>query len=107
MERNLIFVGSFVLIAFLIIALESRSCDERLSLDALITSIHSPSDESMEAVVALGTDSRYYSVVCGWARYELSGVESQISVLSENVNYDELLKKELFLREVIRRIDLE
>ncbi len=107
MERNVIFVGSFVLLAFFIIALESTSCSDQPSMETLQLALHSPSEESLATVVAFGTDSRYYSVVSGWARYELSGVQSQIGSSAQNSHSDQLIEKEQFLREVIRRIDLE
>jgi len=107
MERVVVFIGSFVLMALFLILFEGMSDDHQPSIDTLKTALHSPDDESMATVIAYGTDSRYNTIVSGWARYELSGVQSQLGIRSGNRPAEHLLKKEQFLTEVIRRIDLE
>ncbi len=106
MERKFVFAGYLLLIALFLILVESKSCDETAAMKELKVALHSPSEESLATVVAFGTDSRYYTIVRGWAGYELSGVQSQLG--AGNRDYSEqLLQKEEFLTEVIRRIDLE
>ncbi len=61
---------------------------------------------SMRAVVALGTDSRYYVMTRGWLAERLRADQSVLDA-TRGPAPPELLDRVEFLRRAIRRIDLE
>src|SRR5215210_3136054 len=67
-----------------------------------------PQDEaSLRTIVQYGTDTRYYVMIRGWLREELAGVESQADAAAEPEAKAGFAKKADFLKQAIRRIDLE
>ncbi len=75
------------------------------AIDAVLKNPDLP--DALETVVTYGTDSRYYVMIRGWLIQELRGVESQLSA-NRNVPINEKhQKKAAFLKQAIRRIDLE
>ena len=58
---------------------------------------------AMTTIVLYGTDTRYYSLIRGWLLQRISGLESQTAKESSVAQQQELR----FLREALRRIDLE
>jgi hypothetical protein len=62
--------------------------------------------ESLKAVTALGTDSRYYAMVRGWLVQLLAGDES-IAEAAGGKSGEAVAARIRFLRKAIRAIDLE
>jgi hypothetical protein len=62
--------------------------------------------DAMQAVMDLGTDSRYYVMVRGWLSQQLSGDRS-IANSSQGDVHPDLERRIEFLEQAIRAIDLE
>ncbi len=78
-----------------------------MQVEKLATAMRDPSEPgAMDAVLALGLDTRYYPMVRGWLAYELVATESIIEA-NKPVKYQHLELRKEFLQEAIRRIDLE
>jgi len=76
-------------------------------VDALREALHHPYGEgAMDAVVALGRDSRYYVMVRGWLGFQLQADLSIVEARQGDVPAD-LAARIAFLRRAIRAIDLE
>ncbi len=67
---------------------------------------HPKAPGAMDAITALGRDSRYYVMVRGWLVQELAGAES-IRDANREVIAAELRERIDFLHKAIRAIDLE
>ncbi|ABZ78324.1 hypothetical protein Shal_3784 [Shewanella halifaxensis HAW-EB4] len=81
---------------------------------SLGSAIKQPSDESLITITQYGTDSRYYVMVRGWLVQELQGVKSQLAAYrsddldnSHDAHKAKLQQRVDFLKQAIRRIDLE
>ena len=87
-------------------------CDEAamtlgLQVQAVASAIRDPGRaDAMADVVALGTDSRYYTMVRGWLAQQLQGDLSILEASREGGNPAIAARVE-FLRRAIRAIDLE
>ncbi|NRD75829.1 hypothetical protein HQQ94_21940 [Shewanella sp. VB17] len=66
---------------------------------------------SLITIMKYGTDSRYYVMIRGWLTQELNGVQSQLDAIGEKQQDSEhkqkFTEKVYFLKQAIRRIDLE
>ncbi|TBW49839.1 hypothetical protein EZI54_19195 [Marinobacter halodurans] len=77
-------------------------------VQAVDAAIDRPADpESLDTLVRYGTDSRYYIMIRGWLSQELEGVESQYEASRNPERRQRLQARADFLRQAIRRIDLE
>lgn len=77
-------------------------------VQAVDAAIDHPADpESLDTIVRYGTDSRYYIMIRGWLSQELDGVESQYEASRNPTLRQQLQVRADFLRQAIRRIDLE
>lgn len=65
-----------------------------------------PSEDALAAIVELGTDSRYYTLVRGWLGYELEGLKSVLGAAEPEARPDIALRA-VFIKRAIRAIDLE
>jgi len=61
---------------------------------------------ALDAILALGLDSRYYLMVRGWLSMQLQGDQSIIAV-SKAQSRPEITARITFLQQAIRAIDLE
>lgn len=77
-------------------------------VQAVDAALDAPQDPaSMETLVRYGTDSRYYIMIRGWLVQERQGVESQLAATRDPELKARLQTRADFLRQAIRRIDLE
>jgi hypothetical protein len=77
------------------------------SILAIAAAIRSPeSPDAMDAVLALGLDSRYYVLVRGWLSMQLAGDIDIMEARNGDVS-PQLAARVAFLRKAIRAIDLE
>jgi hypothetical protein len=75
---------------------------------AVAAAIQSPEkSDSMGVIVRFGTDSRYYVMIRGWLKQELSGAQSLFDVARDPQQKAKFELKVSFLKKAIRRIDLE
>ena len=92
-------------------ACASSSFEEKMigaMVKAVSAAIDAPRNpDSMVTIVEHGTDSRYYVMIRGWLVQELRGVESQLDGARDPAAKEKLSQKVEFLRQSIRRIDLE
>jgi hypothetical protein len=63
--------------------------------------------DAMDAIVDLGTDSRYYVMVRGWLAMQLQGDTSILSAAGDRGGRPEIEARVAFLEAAIRAIDLE
>ena len=64
------------------------------------------SPASMNAIISLGRDSRYYTMVRGWLSMQLEGDRSILAASGDDAN-PEIAARVDFLERAIRAIDLE
>lgn len=77
-------------------------------VQAVQQAIDSPNDpNSLKVISFYGTDSRYYAMVRGWLFQELVGVESQLYASKSPASIAKFQAHSNFLKQAIRRIDLE
>lgn len=100
----------------MVFATDGSSLDKKVSQEyqigvmvkAIAATIKDPKKpESMQVIVQYGTDSRYYVMIRGWLKEELSGVNSLLAVVRDSAQKSRLQEKSTFLKQAIRRIDLE
>ena len=111
-------VGAALLMAFSLSVTAGGACgvhgeddEQALALGRQVLAVQEvlrePSGpDAMEIVVALGTDSRYYTLVRGWLALQLQGDQSILRA-SEAGERPELEARVDFLHRAIRAIDLE
>lgn len=87
----------------------NQDCQLGVKVNAVRQALETPDEPgAMEAVTALGRDSRYYTMVRGWLVQELKNAESQREATRDNPERIEKMDTKIaFLQEAIRRIDLE
>lgn len=118
--RNQIASSLFIFTALFAIpamATEPTKSDEYaigVMVKSLDNAIAHPSNESLSIITNYGTDSRYYVMIRGWLVQELQGAESQLDAYHSDVldnsqaeQKSKLQQKVDFLKQAIRRIDLE
>ena len=88
------------------IALHERAIGTMVqAIDKAITDAQ---PDSLELIYQYGTDSRYYVMIRGWLVQELTGVQSQLDAYKQqDKRRQQLAHKVSFLKQAIRRIDLE
>ena len=75
---------------------------------AVDAAINSATPQSLTVIANYGTDSRYYVMIRGWLVQELTGAQSQLEVYrQQDERRQQLEHKVHFLKQAIRRIDLE
>lgn len=75
---------------------------------AIDKAITTPQSDSLKLIYQYGTDSRYYVMIRGWLVQELTGAQSQLeSHRQQDERRQQLEHKVSFLKQAIRRIDLE
>lgn len=75
-------------------------------IDSLLYNYTDP--KAFEKIAEYGTDSRYYVMIRGWLVQELAGTESLIeSTEGREPLHSQHVEKAVFLKKLIRRIDLE
>ena len=79
-----------------------------LMVNAIDKAITDAQPDSLELIYQYGTDSRYYVMIRGWLVQELTGVQSQLDAhRQQDERRQQLEHKVNFLKQAIRRIDLE
>lgn len=79
-----------------------------LMVNAIDKAITDAQPDSLELIYQYGTDSRYYVMIRGWLVQELTGVQSQLDAhRQQDERRQQLAHKVNFLKQAIRRIDLE
>ncbi|MDX1756106.1 MAG: hypothetical protein R3175_08620 [Marinobacter sp.] len=68
---------------------------------------HPEAPHALETIARYGTDSRHYVMIRGWLVQELRAAESQMAAASDPVLQHRFSARVQFLRQAIRRIDLE
>jgi len=91
--------------------LPSIDSQEALRVGNLVLAIHvaledPTAPDAMSSVVELGTDSRYYVLVRGWLSEQLKADQSIVDARRDDVPA-KVSKRETFLKQAIRAIDLE
>ena len=77
-------------------------------VNAIDKAITDAQPDSLELIYQYGTDSRYYVMIRGWLVQELTGVQSQLDAhRQQDERRQQLAHKVNFLKQAIRRIDLE
>ena len=77
-------------------------------VNAIDKAITDAQPDSLELIYQYGTDSRYYVMIRGWLVQELTGVQSQLDAhRQQDERRQQLAHKVSFLKQAIRRIDLE
>ena len=77
-------------------------------VNAIDKAITDAQPDSLELIYQYGTDSRYYVMIRGWLIQELTGVQSQLDAhRQQDERRQQLEHKVNFLKQAIRRIDLE
>lgn len=77
-------------------------------VQAVDEAIAAPADPAaLQTVVRYGLDSRHYVMIRGWLALELQGVESQLAATRNPEDKARFQSRAAFLRQAIRRIDLE
>lgn len=77
-------------------------------VNAIDKAITDARPDSLELIYQYGTDSRYYVMIRGWLIQELTGVQSQLDAhRPQDERRQQLEHKVNFLKQAIRRIDLE
>ncbi|MEZ9819789.1 hypothetical protein AB4238_04050 [Shewanella sp. 10N.286.45.A1] len=77
-------------------------------VNAIDKAITDARPDSLELIYQYGTDSRYYVMIRGWLIQELTGVQSQLDAhRQQDERRQQLEHKVNFLKQAIRRIDLE
>lgn len=77
-------------------------------VNAIDKAITDARPDSLELIYQYGTDSRYYVMIRGWLIQELTGVQSQLDAHRQQDEHRQQLEHKVnFLKQAIRRIDLE
>ena len=122
MKPNKPILGTQIAVLFIIIAVISdiSSITDAASLEddqtaielghkifAVMEAIQKPmAPNSMNAVIELGRDQRFYVMVRGWLSYQLEGDRSILDAAKGQTN-DRVRERILFLEKAIRAIDNE
>lgn len=115
MSLKLIMIITILLIASFALWGKGRrsKTSEEFQIGVMVKEIDSllynyPQPDAFETIAEYGTDSRYYVMIRGWLVQELAGAES---LMESTKNREDLhqkhVEKVIFLRKLIRRIDLE
>ncbi len=92
-------------------AAETRE-EEAMRIGSMVQEIQlalkKPNDKAaLETIVKYGTDSRYYVMIRGWLHELLKGTQSQLETAKKSESQKKFQQRKSFLKQAIRRIDLE
>lgn len=101
-----------LLLSALVIQAAENSDQEAIRIGTMVQEIQQAlkkSDEkaSLETITKYGTDSRYYVMIRGWLHELLKGTQSQLKAAKNPELQKNHSQREAFLKQAIRRIDLE
>ena len=110
-EKTLQICLTLLLSALVTQAAESRE-QEAIRIGTMVQEIqqaHKKPDEkaSLETIVKYGTDTRHYVMIRGWLHELLKGTQSQLEATRDPKLQKKFQQRESFLKQAIRRIDLE
>ncbi|WP_111497194.1 hypothetical protein [Marinobacter bohaiensis] len=105
-------LSAVLVIALLLTACQSTPPSESQRIGEMVLAVDAAMDrpgdpEALETIARYGTDTRYYIMIRGWLVQELAGVESQLDATRDPERRAAFQAEADFLRQAIRRIDLE